>query len=439
MSPLDVLQMLGRAGRPGYDDRGYAWVVCDRSDADRYRRLLEEGKTIESRLARREGDERPTDLAVHLNAEIALGTVGDVEDAMDWLETTFYYVRAERSAGYVAGDDLRERVSDTLSWLVDRGFVGMDGLAVEPTELGRLASTFYLRLETARHFADLAEGTDGGDGAESSDGERDLAEFDVLRVVASAPEFESVSARSDEEDAVAAVLGERAAALADGPRKVLAILRAAMDGTTPAALRSDAWIIRQNALRLLAALRAVVDRFGTARGANLVCRVAARVEHGVSGDAVGLTAIDGVGSSRAETLAAAGITSPAGVLSAGADRLSAAGLAPGVAERIVERAGDLPAVAVDLDPIPGTVAADDRAVHEVPVRSTAGGARAGIRVTVNGHEMTGKDCYLGETTVPVAVFGGAADELSIAVEVSFPDLPLPPVREETTVTVGSRE
>jgi replicative superfamily II helicase len=422
MSPLDVLQMLGRAGRPGYDDRGYAWVVCGRSDADRYRRLLSEGKTIESRLARREGEDRPTDLAVHLNAEIALGTVGDVEDAMDWLETTFYYVRAERSSGYVAGDDLRERVSDTLSWLVDRGFVDVDGLAVEPTPLGRLASKFYLRLETARHFADLADG-DGVD------------EFDVLRSVASAPEFESVSARSDEEDAVGAVLGERAAGMDAGPRKVLAILRAAMDGTTPAALRSDAWVIRQNALRLLAALRAVVDRFGSARGANLVCRVEARVEHGVSADAVGLTAIDGVGSTRADTLATAGFTTPADTLAAGPDRLSAAGLSAGVAERVVESARELPAVAVEWGSLPDAVAAGERAIHEVTVRSTAGGARAGIRVTVNGHEMTTKDCYLGETTVPVAVFGGDAAELSLAVEVAFPDLPLVPVRETRTVTV----
>jgi replicative superfamily II helicase len=425
MSPLDVLQMLGRAGRPGYDDRGYAWVVCDRTDSDRYRRLLSEGKTIESRLAERDGGGVATDLAVHLNAEIALGTVGDVGDAMDWLETTFYYVRAQRASGYVAGDDLRERVGDTLSWLVEQGFVAMDGLAVEPTPLGRLASKFYLDLESARRFADLAD-------------RESLSAFDVLRAVAAAPEFGSVSARTDERDAVGAVLGDRAENLDPGPRKVLAICRAAMNGTTPAALRSDAWIIRQNALRLLAALRAIVDRFGTARQANLVCRVEARVEHGVSEDAVGLTAIDGVGSTRAETLATAGFTTPADVLTAGADRLAAVGLAAGVADRVVESARELPAVTVEWGGFPGTVAAGDRSLREVTVRSTAGGARAGIRVTVNDHEMTGKDCYLGETTVPVAIFGGDAEELTIAVEVAFPELPLSPIRETRTVSI-SRE
>ena len=440
MSPLDVLQMLGRAGRPGYDDTGYAWVVCPPEDADRYRRLLREGDPIDSRLAGgadaeatpRNGNDGEDnagrrdpppggDLAVHLNAEIALGTVGDVGDAMDWLETTFYYVRAQRAAGYVAGEDLRARVSDTLEWLAAEGFIEVDGLAVEPTELGRLASDFYLRLETAARFAALAE--------------TNPDEFEVLRAVAGALEFDSVSARSDEADAIDAVLGERADDLADGSRKVLAILRAAMDGSTPGALKSDAWIIRQNALRLLGALRTVLDRFDGAETANLVARVVARVETGISVDAVGLTAIEGVGATRARTLAAAGLETPEDVVATGVDGLAAAGLAEGVAERVHEAARDLPVVEVDWGDLPDTVGRGERSLHEVTVRTAAGAARAGLRVTVNGVEMTAKDSYLGATELPVALFGSDTDRLELAVRVAFPDLPLPPSVHTRTVTV----
>jgi replicative superfamily II helicase len=422
MSPLDVLQMLGRAGRPGYDDQGYAWVVCDRSDTDRYRKLLRDGKPIESRLADPpEGTEgSASDLAVHLNAEIALGTVTDIDGAMDWLETTFYYVRAQCAAGYA--DDHRERVNAALEWLVDRGFVEMDGLSVEPSPLGRLASKFYLRLETARHFADLTD-------------RDDLGELDVLRTIASTTEFQSVSARSDEEDAIDAVLGQRGADMDAGPRKVLAILRAGMDGNMPGALKSDAWIIRQNALRLFAALRAIVDRFGTPEAANLVSRVEARVDHGVSKDAVGLTTIDGVGSGRAKTLAAAGVRTPGDVLNAGVDRLTAAGLSESVAERVRDSAGELPAVAVDWGAVPETIARGKRTLQEVSVRTTAGSARAGLRVTVNGNEMTRKDSYLGETTLPVAIFGGDEPTLDFTVHVTFPALALPSVERSRTIRV----
>ncbi|EMA31151.1 DEAD/DEAH box helicase, partial [Halobiforma nitratireducens] len=131
MSPLDVLQMLGRAGRPGYDDVGYGWVVCDAADADKYRRLLNEGKEIESRLAE--------SLETHLNAEIAMGTITDLEDVMDWLETTFYYVRGQSKPEAYDFPNLRERVRDCLEELVDRGFVetgGSDDLSIEATQRG---------------------------------------------------------------------------------------------------------------------------------------------------------------------------------------------------------------------------------------------------------------------------------------------------------------
>ncbi|MEF8838168.1 MAG: DEAD/DEAH box helicase [Haloarculaceae archaeon] len=431
MSPLDVLQMLGRAGRPGYDDQGYAWVVCDRDDADRYRRLLREGTPIESRLAE--------DLDTHLNAEIALGTVGDVDDVMDWLETTFYYERSTRDGNddapgdvedpndgdggdYVADEDLRDRVSDTLSSLVERGFVETQGLAVEATPLGRLASRFYLRLDTAGRFAALA----GGEGVTATD---------VLRAVARAEAFDSVSARSDEADAVDAVVGADHHDLDPGQRKVLAILRAGMDGSTPSALNSDAWVIRQNAERLLAACRAFLDRFAGPRAANLASRLGARIETGLSEDAVGLTAIDGVGASRARTLAAAGLDSPASVVDAGVDGLVSAGLSEHVAERVHEHASELPAISVDWGDLPSTIGADERVLSEVTVRSRAGAARAGIRVTVNGHDMTAKDAYLGETAVPVAIFGGEASALALELAVTFPELPLRPVRVDRTVRI----
>ncbi len=420
MSPLDVLQMLGRAGRPGYDDRGYAWVVCDSADAKRYRDLLSEGKRIESRLADG-GDPGSDDLTAHLNAEVVLGEVRDVDDAMDWLETTFYYVRAGQESRYASGQRLRDRVSERLEWLIDGGFVEQDGLRVEPTPLGRLASEFYLELPTAREFAEIA---DSGPGEES-----------VLRAVATAAEFDSVTARSAETDAIDAVLGGRGDELDPGARKVLAILRASINGTTPAELKSDAWVIRQNALRLLGALRAIVDTTGAGEDANEVCRLTARVETGVSDDAVGLTAIDGVGESRARTLSRAGYRSPAAVADASTDELAAAGLEERVTDRIRANAAELPAVAVEWGAFPETVSLGDHLTQKLRVTSAHGDARARLAVTVNGVQMTAKSTYLGETTLPVVVFGGDADHLDFTVRVTFPELPLEPVVRSRTVAV----
>jgi replicative superfamily II helicase len=418
--------MLGRAGRPGYDDAGYAYVVTDGAEAEKYRRLLRDGKEIESRLA--------GELDAHLNAEVALGTIRDLDDVMDWLETTFYYVRARAAPeGYRTEDRLRERVRETLGSLVEDGFVETDEeLGLEPTTLGRLASKFYMRLDTARSFATLAR----------SEG---IDEETVLRTVADAGEFDSVSARRDEREAVRAVLGggqgsatgtaSAGADLDPGNRKVLAILRASMDGTTPSELQSDAWVIRQNALRLLGALRAFCAEFSDPAAANLVRRVSARVEHGVSSAAVGLTAIDGVGAGRAQKLATEGLTTPESVREAGVEGLVAAGLSEGVAERVLENARSLPAVEVAWGEFPETIGRGENEMCQVDVWNAGGGASAGVRVTVNDVEMNTTSAYLGETTVPVGVFGADPDELTYAVEVTFPELPLPPVREERVVRV----
>jgi replicative superfamily II helicase len=416
--------MLGRAGRPEYDDVGYGWVVCLPDEADRYRRLLDEGTPIESRLAE--------DLDVHLNAEIAGGGVTDLDAMTDWLESTYYAVRARSAPTEYDFGGLQDRLRDTVQGLVDRGFVETSpDLDVRPTELGRLASRYYLHLDTASRFRDLAERT-----ADSGDGASPLDTGAILRTVAAAAEFGSVSARSDEREAIRGVVGtpDEGAPEDASVRKVLAVLRTGIEGRTPAALRGDAWAIRRNADRLLAALRAICEAFGGPGAANRVRRVAARLGEGVDADAVALTSIDGVGATRAETLLDTGIESPTAVREAGEDGLVAAGLGEGVAERVAANAADLPVITVDWD-LPDRIGRGANTMGEVTVRNGGGGTRAAIRVSVEGRPMTTERAYLGTRTLPVAVFGADAETLTYAVTVWFPDLPLDPVRETRTVAV----
>ncbi|NUE01345.1 DEAD/DEAH box helicase [Halorubraceae archaeon YAN] len=417
ISPLDILQMLGRAGRPGYDDVGYGWVVCDRADADKYRTLLREGKEIESRLA--------GDIDGHLNAEIAMGTIQDLDDVMSWLKTTFYYQRAQSKPDDYDFNGLRDRVRSSLERLVDREFVTTDDdLGVGATALGRLTSKYYLDLDTAHQFHQLTT--------------HDRLTVDsILETIAGATEFDSVSARQAETDAIDNILRDIDTTLEDGNRKVRAILEAAMASRTPSDLRSDAWIIKQNALRLLAALCEFLDQFAGPRAANLACRVEARVEHGVSKNAVSLTAIDGIASRRAETLAGAGIRTPEEVTAAGATELTRAGLTAGVADRVIGAAEELPQIDVDWGSLPDSIAPGENELVTATVSNDGGGARVGVRVTVNGVEMNEKTTYLSDrTTTPIAVFGSpTASELEYVLEVTFPELPLLPVQATRTVTI----
>jgi len=410
VDPLDVLQMLGRAGRPGYDDVGYGWVVCGPEDADRYRRLLREGTDVESQLA--------DSLAEHLNAEVAVGTVRSEADAREWLAGTYYSARAASVPDRY--EPLEDRVDAALDDLVAQGFVERSDGTLEPTRLGRVTSRQYLRLDTAARFAALAGGDPDADA--------------VLRAVARAAEFDSVTARSSEADAIDAAVS--ATDLDDGARKVLAVLRTSMAGSVPPALGSDAWAIRRNASRLLGGFARLCDAIEAPRAANRARRLDARLEHGVDADAVGLTTVDGVGEGRATKLASEGLTTPADLRDAGAEGVEAAGLASGVAERVADAAADLPDLAVEWGDFPGTVARGETDFREVTVRNAGGGARVAVRVTVNGVEMTTRESYVTDALdVPVGVFGADADELDIRVEVTTPGLPLRPTTAGRRVAV----
>ncbi|KAA0148202.1 hypothetical protein FNF29_06861 [Cafeteria roenbergensis] len=89
LDPSDVIQMIGRAGRPGLDSRGVGVVMTARSKKDKYEAALFGPTTIvESGLL--------SSLGEHINAEVACRSIACVSDAYRWAASTFLAVRAER-------------------------------------------------------------------------------------------------------------------------------------------------------------------------------------------------------------------------------------------------------------------------------------------------------------------------------------------------------
>lgn len=82
---LDVLQIFGRAGRPQFDMSGHAVIITSHSKLSHYLSLLTNQIPIESSFI--------TYLADNLNAEIALGTISNVTEAIEWLSYTYLFVR----------------------------------------------------------------------------------------------------------------------------------------------------------------------------------------------------------------------------------------------------------------------------------------------------------------------------------------------------------
>ncbi|RVE49496.1 hypothetical protein evm_005837 [Chilo suppressalis] len=101
-------------------------------------------------------------LAENLNSEAALGTVGDVAQCVQWLRSTFLYVRAakdpKRYLGltpaapcYQISKKIEEMCVRAMNSLASAGLITMDEAScIASTEAGRLMSIFYLDLETMK-------------------------------------------------------------------------------------------------------------------------------------------------------------------------------------------------------------------------------------------------------------------------------------------------
>jgi hypothetical protein len=85
MPVTDVLQMMGRAGRPQFDDSGAACIFVHEPKKTFYKRFLHDPFPVESSLHLQLHD--------HLNAEIATGSLHTLRDCIEYLSWTYYFRR----------------------------------------------------------------------------------------------------------------------------------------------------------------------------------------------------------------------------------------------------------------------------------------------------------------------------------------------------------
>lgn len=93
----DVLQMMGRAGRPQFDTSGKAVILVHEPKKAFYRKFLYEPFPVESSLAK--------SLHNHVNAEIVGGTIASRGDAVDYLTWTYFFRRLVQNPTYYGLED----------------------------------------------------------------------------------------------------------------------------------------------------------------------------------------------------------------------------------------------------------------------------------------------------------------------------------------------
>ncbi|XP_043940140.1 U5 small nuclear ribonucleoprotein 200 kDa helicase isoform X2 [Protopterus annectens] len=190
LGALDVLQMLGRAGRPQYDTKGEGILITSHGELQFYLSLLNQQLPIESQMVSK--------LADMLNAEIVLGNVQNTKDAVNWLGYTYLYIRMLRSPGLygIAHDDMKvdplleqrrlDLVHTAMLILDKNNLVKYDKKTgnFQVTELGRIASHYYITHDTIQTYNQLLKPT--------------LSEIELFRVFSLSSEFKNITVREEE-------------------------------------------------------------------------------------------------------------------------------------------------------------------------------------------------------------------------------------------------
>lgn len=132
--PYIITQMVGRAGRVGYDICGDSYVLLQQSKFNYYKNKLQTPQIIKSQLLNNDGGHYKV-LAFHLVSEIHHRDIKTKEDIHNWYG---------RSLAHWQNKTLDEKIlEDTLALLKSKGAIveGEDGFDV--TAIGRIASMFY--------------------------------------------------------------------------------------------------------------------------------------------------------------------------------------------------------------------------------------------------------------------------------------------------------
>ncbi|TPX48749.1 hypothetical protein SeLEV6574_g01875 [Synchytrium endobioticum] len=198
----DVLQMMGRAGRPQFDDSGVATILVHDVKKNFYKKFLHEPFPVESSLHLHLHD--------HFNAEIVSGTIKSKQDAVDFLTWTYFYRRLPMNPTYYGLEStdahsisvfLSGIIEKTINDLCEAGACDVEGgFYVRPTVLGRIASYYYLQYRTLDMLKKRLTRDYRVSGRED-DHDRPDGDFTrLMRILADAPEYEELPVRHNEDN-----------------------------------------------------------------------------------------------------------------------------------------------------------------------------------------------------------------------------------------------
>ena len=132
----------------------------------------------------------------HLNAEVVAGTIGTKQEALDYMTWTYFFRRLVQNPSYYGLEGLDEsNLNEYLTSIVDKALNTLkdsscvdfeeDDMTLISTNLGKIASYYYLSHLTVQHFKENLNGN--------------MSLEDVLIVLCDSTEFDQLPVRHNED------------------------------------------------------------------------------------------------------------------------------------------------------------------------------------------------------------------------------------------------
>ncbi|KAG7843404.1 hypothetical protein KL942_000500 [Ogataea angusta] len=182
-SDLEVLQMIGRAGRPQFENEGACVIMTQSAEKSKYEKLIHGTEEVESSL--------PFKLSEILLREVASGQIRNAQSSIEWVRTTFFYQRylaSPYSYATVVKPMMYKKPNQCLEILLHKRMKELWDGGLITIQQGKIASSGYgntmlrycLSLDTIKYLLTL----------------KHIEQDKCLDLLSQAPEFENVEYRS---------------------------------------------------------------------------------------------------------------------------------------------------------------------------------------------------------------------------------------------------
>ncbi|TID31396.1 hypothetical protein CANINC_000025 [Pichia inconspicua] len=155
-SELDILQMMGRAGRPQFEKDGCCVIMTDGNHKEKYNKLIKGNEKLESSLH--------LNIFENITAEIQLGTIKSLDSAYTWIQSTFFYQRylqnptayakvfTKANSSHSLDVQIKMFLKDLIDELIHEQIIEDHNGTLKCTVYGQALSKSYVLYETIKQM-----------------------------------------------------------------------------------------------------------------------------------------------------------------------------------------------------------------------------------------------------------------------------------------------